>query len=80
MHLNQNKMKTEITTNLELATFQAKREFASNISLVWRACTEADLLDKWWAPAPWKCETKMMDFREGGKWIYEPILTLTMLE
>lgn len=66
-------MKTEITTDLKLATFQAKREFNAEVSLVWRAWTEAELLDQWWAPAPWKSETKVMDFRVGGKWIYDMV-------
>lgn len=66
-------MKTEITTDLKLATFQAKREFNADLALVWRAWTEPELLDQWWAPAPWKNETKLMDFREGGKWIYEMV-------
>jgi uncharacterized protein YndB with AHSA1/START domain len=66
-------MKTEITTDLKKATFEAKREFNAELSLVWRAWTEAELLDQWWAPAPWKSETKVMDFREGGKWIYDMV-------
>lgn len=68
-------MQTEIITDLKLATFQAKREFTADLSLVWRAWTEAELLNQWWAPAPWKCETKSMDFREGGKWIYDMVGT-----
>lgn len=66
-------MKTEIITNPENAIFEAKREFKADISLVWRAWTEAGLLDQWWAPAPWKCETRSMDFKEGGKWNYEMV-------
>ncbi len=66
-------MKTEITTDLKLATFETKREFLEDVPLVWRAWTEAELLDQWWAPAPWKCETKVMDFSEGGKWIYDMV-------
>ncbi|HMQ06929.1 MAG TPA: SRPBCC domain-containing protein [Saprospiraceae bacterium] len=66
-------MKTEINTDEKLGTFETKREFNADISLVWRAWTEAELLDQWWAPAPWKCETKVMDFREGGKWIYDMV-------
>ena len=66
-------MKTEITTDLKKATFQAKREFEADVALVWRAWTEAELLDQWWAPKPWKCETKSMDFRPDGKWIYEMV-------
>jgi uncharacterized protein YndB with AHSA1/START domain len=33
-------MKTEITTDLKLATFQAKRVFNAEPALVWRAWTE----------------------------------------
>jgi uncharacterized protein YndB with AHSA1/START domain len=66
-------MKTEIKTDLKKATFEARREFNADISLVWRAFTEPELRDQWWAPAPWKCETKMMDFREGGKWLYDMV-------
>ncbi|TVQ42784.1 MAG: SRPBCC domain-containing protein [Saprospirales bacterium] len=66
-------MKTEITTDLKLATFQSKREFNADLPLVWKAWTDANLLDQWWAPSPWKCETKLMDFREGGKWIYDMV-------
>jgi uncharacterized protein YndB with AHSA1/START domain len=64
-------MKTEITTDLHKATFEAKREFNADISLVWRAWTEPELRDQWWAPAPWICETKSMDFSEGGRWHYD---------
>jgi uncharacterized protein YndB with AHSA1/START domain len=66
-------MKTEIKTDLKNATFQAKREFNAELPLVWRAWTEAELLDQWWAPAPWKCETRIMDFREGGRWVYDMV-------
>jgi uncharacterized protein YndB with AHSA1/START domain len=66
-------MKTEIKTDLEQATFLATREFKAEISIVWRYFTDSDLLDQWWAPAPWKCETKMMDFKEGGKWVYDMV-------
>ena len=37
---------------------------------VWRAWTESELLDQWWAPKPWKAETKEMDFKSGGYWLY----------
>jgi uncharacterized protein YndB with AHSA1/START domain len=66
-------MKTQITTDYNTLTFQAKREFDAPLSLVWRAYTEAKLLDQWWAPLPWKTETKLMDFRPGGKWMYDMV-------
>ncbi|GAB5525412.1 MAG: SRPBCC domain-containing protein [Roseivirga sp.] len=46
------------------------RTFSADLNLVWRAWTEADLLDQWWAPSPWKSETSHMDFTEGGYRLY----------
>lgn len=46
------------------------RNFDAPIDAVWKAWTTAELLDKWWAPKPYRAETKTMDFREGGMWLY----------
>lgn len=46
------------------------REFDAPLEKVWKAWTESELLDQWWAPKPWKAITQSMDFREGGKWLY----------
>ena len=46
------------------------REFDAPVEKVWKAWTEAELLDQWWAPKPWKANTQSMDFREGGTWLY----------
>jgi uncharacterized protein YndB with AHSA1/START domain len=46
------------------------RYFDAPAKNVWRAWTEKELIDQWWAPKPWKTETKLMDFQPGGKWIY----------
>lgn len=51
-------------------TIHLKREFDANLDLVWRAWTTPELLDQWWGPKPWRAETKKMDFREGGFWLY----------
>jgi uncharacterized protein YndB with AHSA1/START domain len=37
---------------------------------VWKAWTERELLDEWWAPKPWKARTKSLDFKKGGYWLY----------
>lgn len=66
-------MNTQIKTDLEKFTFQAKREFDAPLSLVWRTYTEKELLDQWWAPSPWKTETKSLDFRPEGKWVYDMV-------
>jgi len=45
-------------------------EFAAERDLVWKAYTEPELLDQWWAPKPYSSRTKAMDFREGGRRFY----------
>ncbi|HEX5653784.1 MAG TPA: SRPBCC domain-containing protein [Chitinophagaceae bacterium] len=47
-----------------------KREFEAPVEQVWKAWTESQLLDQWWAPKPWKAHTQSMDFRDGGTWLY----------
>jgi uncharacterized protein YndB with AHSA1/START domain len=49
------------------------REFKAAHQKVWRAWTESDKLDRWWAPKPWRAETKTMDFKNGGHWLYAMI-------
>jgi uncharacterized protein YndB with AHSA1/START domain len=49
---------------------KVEREFDAPVAQVWKAWTEPELLDQWWAPKPWKANTKSMDFREGGRWFY----------
>ena len=51
-------------------TVNVKREFNASLSSVWSAWTEAEILDQWWAPAPWKSRTKSMEFKEGGRRLY----------
>lgn len=47
-----------------------KRSFDAPIDLVWAAWTDPEILDLWWAPKPWRAETKSLDFRVGGRWHY----------
>lgn len=54
----------------ENKTIHINREFDARLELVWKAWTTAELLDQWWAPAPLKNQTKHMDFRKGGYWLY----------
>lgn len=52
---------------------QVMREFSAPVSRVWKTWTQPEFLDQWWAPEPWKVQTREMDFREGGKWLYAMI-------
>lgn len=60
----------DFSVNKETKTIHVKREFAANLDLVWDAWTKPELLDLWWAPKPYRTQTKSMDFREGGFWLY----------
>jgi uncharacterized protein YndB with AHSA1/START domain len=61
---------TSISKDFENKTIFVTRQFDAPPSLVWRAWTEAELLDQWWAPHPWKTITESMDFSVGGMWLY----------
>ena len=62
--------KTEIVRDFPAKSINVIREFAAPVEKVWRAFTEAALLDQWWGPSPWRAETKHMDFSVGGHWLY----------
>jgi len=56
--------------DLEKKQLHVMREFKAPVEKVWRAWTEAEQLDKWWGPKPWNTETKAMDFKPNGRWLY----------
>ncbi|HWK57027.1 MAG TPA: SRPBCC domain-containing protein [Parapedobacter sp.] len=60
----------DFIVNKENNTIRITREFDASLELVWQAWTTPELLDQWWGPQPWRAETKTMDFREGGFWLY----------
>lgn len=62
--------KLSFTNDIENKRLMITREFQASPDDVWKAWTEKELLDQWWAPKPYKAETKKMDFREGGIWLY----------
>ncbi|MDB5119344.1 MAG: ATPase [Sphingobacteriales bacterium] len=64
------KNQTTISKDLENKKLMIVREFDAPLEQVWKAWTDSELLDQWWAPKPWKANTKSMDFREGGFWLY----------
>lgn len=63
-------MKTRYTVVPENNQLIAERSFTAPKSKVWECYTNADLLDQWWAPLPYKAVTKSFDFSEGGHWHY----------
>jgi len=63
----------DFSVNKENNTIDVEREFAADLDLVWDAWTKPQLLDQWFAPKPYRMQTKSMDFREGGSWLYAMI-------
>lgn len=66
-------MKTIYTKDRPNKKMNVTREFAAPVSLTWQAWTQPEMLDQWWGPKPWRAETKSMDFREGGMWLYSMV-------
>ncbi len=60
----------DFSVDKEKQSVFVKREFKAPISMVWSAWTEPEILDRWWAPKPWKSKTKSMDFKVGGRRLY----------
>ncbi|MBW8358636.1 MAG: SRPBCC domain-containing protein [Weeksellaceae bacterium] len=44
--------------------------FPADVTTVWNYFSKEELIDRWWAPKPWRCETAKLDFNEGGVWSY----------
>lgn len=61
---------TNYTVNKDNNTIVVERSFEAPLDLVWQAWTDAAILDQWWAPKPYRAETKTMNFSVGGEWIY----------
>ncbi len=66
----ESKISTLISKDLKNKKISVKREFDAPLSMVWKAWTERQLLDQWWAPKPWMAKTKTMIFKNGGSWLY----------
>lgn len=63
----------DFTVDKATNTIHVTREFAADLDLVWDAFTKAEILDQWMGPRPWRVQTKEMDFREGGRWLFTMI-------
>jgi uncharacterized protein YndB with AHSA1/START domain len=65
--------KTLVIKNLQEKSILVSCTFNAPMANVWRAYTESEFLDQWWGPAPWRAETKSLDFKPGGHWLYAMI-------
>lgn len=65
-----NNLLFDFTVDKATKTVLVKKEFDAELSLVWDAFTKQEILDQWWAPAPWVSKTKHMNFEVGGSRFY----------
>lgn len=63
-------MKTIYSRDTAAKKIFVTRNFEAPLEMVWEAWTDPSMLDQWWAPRPWKTETKSMQFEKGGSWLY----------
>jgi uncharacterized protein YndB with AHSA1/START domain len=68
-------MKSMITFNedFDSNSVYVMKIYNAEVSKVWDYFTKSELLDQWWAPKPWRCETAGQDFKEGGTWLYSMV-------
>lgn len=64
------KERMQIKKDLPNKQLIVTRYFDASTDLVWKAWTQQEFLNIWWAPEPYRVETKSFDFREGGRWHY----------
>lgn len=63
----------QFTKDLSAKKATVVKAFDAPLEQVWSAWTESSILDLWWAPKPWRAETKSMSFKEGGSWYYSMV-------
>ncbi len=69
----------DFIVNKEKKTINIHREFAADLDLVWAAWTEADILDQWWAPKPYRNKTKNILLYPIYTFIYFPSMFLPQI-
>jgi uncharacterized protein YndB with AHSA1/START domain len=67
--MTQNKQ-TTITAEPGKQEILVAREFDAPRELVFRACTDPQLIPQWWGPRNLSTEVDKMDLRAGGQWRY----------
>lgn len=60
----------DFTVDKSSKTVFISMEFDADLSLVWDAFTKKEILDQWYAPAPFQSKTKHMNFEVGGRRFY----------
>ncbi|WP_306886306.1 SRPBCC family protein [Amorphus orientalis] len=54
-------------------TLLLQRVIQAPRSIVWGAWMNAETLPQWWGPEGFSCQTKRIDLRAGGEWVFDMI-------
>jgi len=65
-----NNLQFDFTVDKSTKTVLIEKTFNAELSLVWEAFTNKEILDQWWAPKPFESKTKVMNFEVGGRRFY----------
>jgi PhnB protein len=57
----------------ENSQIHVSKTFNAGLGMVWDVWTKPEYLDQWWAPKPYRVETKSMHFKPDGRWHYAMI-------
>ena len=56
--------------NIENRQLRQTRTFKAPIHLMWEVWTQPEHIMQWWGPTGFTNTNKLMDFREGGEWLF----------
>ncbi len=54
-------------------TMVIAREIKAPVAAVWQAWADPKVLPLWWGPSGYSCQTKRIDLRAGGEWVFDMI-------
>ena len=54
-------------------TLVLRRAIRAPRALVWSAWTDPETLPRWWGPEGYSCQTKRIDLRTGGEWVFDMV-------
>jgi len=62
--------KNNLVVEQDKLAFSMSRIFNAPREMVWKVCTDPELLPQWWGPRATHTIVEEMDVRVGGKWRY----------
>lgn len=58
------------TVDKDNRKIRVEKQFSAPVEEVWNAFAKEDQISQWFAPKPWRVESKDFNFEEGGRWLF----------